>query len=510
MVSNLLRRKKIDSYYEPIHSVKDKRIGIIDIGSNSIRLVVYDAAARLPVPVFNEKAICQLGKGLGKTGQLNKKGVRLAMQTLERFTYLAGEMDIGGLVFLATAAIREASDGLTFINDVTKKFSFSVDVLSGNEEARLSAMGILTATPLADGISGDLGGGSLDLISLNRGVFGTSVSLSLGHLRLAEDSDFNIKRAETIIEGHLASNPWLSEKPGRTIYAIGGAWRGIARLYIKQTKYPLRVLDNFNISKEEAISFTKLLSSQSSVSLQKMDDLASRRAETLPFAALTLQKLIEVIEPQQIIFSGYGLREGKFLEMLPEEMKKKDPLISACEGFAVRSGRFSIHGEEIATWIEPLFGNESRRFKHLSFAAALLSDIGWTEHPDYRALHSFVRVLRLPFSGITHRQRIMLALAIYVRYGGKKRHTELERVKNLIAESDKNRATVLGLALRFSHVLSGGAPGILSSAKMVLTKKKLELCVDNSRRGLVGVAVKDLFFELSKAVDARAEIKFQK
>ena len=485
----------------------DGRIGIVDIGSNTVRLVVYDAPARLPIPIFNERVACGLGKGLGQTGRLNPEGVELAMRTLGRFTNLVCEMKVERFVLLATAAVREAADGSDFVEGIKHRFGFPVRVLSGTEEARLGAMGILGGSPKADGISGDMGGGSLDLVSLDMGEFGNSATLPLGHLRVAEDSGSDPSRARDLIAKQFDSCRWLGEAPGHTLYAVGGAWRAIARIYIDQTKYPLSVLDNFTVDAEEARSFAQLIGGQSPKSLEQTIGVARRRADTLPFAALVLGRLLEVTQPKQLIFSGYGLREGQFFEMLSPEMKKEDPLISACEGFAIRGGRFSVHGEEIASWMEPVFKDESENYHRLCHAAALLSDIGWTEHPDYRALHSFIRVLRLPISGVTHRQRIMLALAVFIRYDGKRRQYEVRQVRDLLSEKDQHRASVMGVALRFTHLLSGGVPGILPRTRLKMSKSKLKLIVDKASHVLIGETVESLFDDLADMLNLMGKIK---
>jgi exopolyphosphatase / guanosine-5'-triphosphate,3'-diphosphate pyrophosphatase len=506
MAGNLFSTSPISSTHNIGNVSADGRIGIVDIGSNTVRLVVFDAPARLPVPIFNERVACGLGKGLGQSGCLNPEGVALAMHTLGRFTSLAREMKVENFVLVATAAVREASDGAAFTEEITRSFGFPVKVLSGEEEARLGAMGILGGSPKADGVSGDLGGGSLDMVSLDMGSFGQSGTLPLGHLRVAEDSGQDPKKARKLIAEHFKSNPWLADTPGRTLYSLGGAWRAIARLYIDQINYPLRVLDNFSVDIDDALAFTQLLGGLSRKSLEKMGGVARRRADTLPYAALVLHKLLEVTQPKQLIFSGYGLREGQFFEMLPEKMKEEDPLISACEGFAVRGGRFSVHGEEIATWMMPLFADESERYRRLCHAAALLSDIGWTEHPDYRAVHSFVRVLRLPISGVTHRQRIMLALAVYVRYNGKRKQYEVQQARSLLDKTDQHRASIMGIALKFAHLLSGGVPGILPRTTLKMSKSKLKLEVDATSQVLIGDSVEKLFHDLADTLEVTGKI----
>jgi exopolyphosphatase/guanosine-5'-triphosphate,3'-diphosphate pyrophosphatase len=489
------------------YSTENNRVGVVDIGSNTIRLVVFDAPARLPVPIFNERIVCALGRGLGKTGMLNPYGVELAMQTLGRFTRLANNMRLENFVLVGTSAIREARDGQAFVKEVEKKFGYTIKVLSGVEEARLSAMGVFGGLPHSSGVAGDMGGGSLDLISLEKGAFGKSDTLPLGHIRISEASNSSIKNAKSIIADSFKSLDWLASAPGNSLYAIGGAWRSIARLYIEQTQYPLHVLDSFTINYSDALSFTTLLSSLSPMSLAKMGKIVRRRSNTLPFAALVLNSLIQITRPKEVIFSGYGLREGLFHDKLTEEMKKKDPLICTCEGFANRSGRFSIHGEEIVAWFSPLFKDKTKNFYRILHAAALLSDIGWTEHPDYRAIHSFVRVLRLPFLGVSHQQRVMLALIVFIRYGGKKKQYEVQQVRSLLEKKDQHQASVVGLALRFAHLISGGVSGVLPSVSLKIADEKLVLEVDKADRDLISSSVEKMFYDLSNALGLFGEIK---
>jgi exopolyphosphatase/guanosine-5'-triphosphate,3'-diphosphate pyrophosphatase len=500
---------KIPKYGDPNNTKlsEDNRIGVVDIGSNSVRLVVFDAPARLPVPIFNESIECGLGKGLGQTGLLNPDGIDLAMKTLGRFIRLAREMRVTNFALVATAAVREAHDGGKFTQEVKKKFGYSIRVLSGDEEARLAAKGVFGGSPEARGIAGDLGGGSLDLISLKKGTFGKSDTLPLGHIRVGEDSNRNLEKARNLVAQNLKSISWLGSCPGLSFYAIGGAWRAIARLYIEQTKYPLHVLDNFTISSEEALSFTSLIGGFSAKSLKKMGTIALQRSNSLPFAAIVLNNLIKVSQPKEIIFSGYGLREGLFHELLTKKMREKDPLIGACEGFALRSGRFPTHGEEIVSWLAPLFEGETKDFYRIFHASALLSDIGWTEHPDYQAIHSFMRVLRLPISGISHRQRTMLAFTVYARYNGKQKQYDVSQVKDILVKKDQGRASMMGMALRFAYLISGGAPEILPSVSLKIYNKNLELRVGRLDRDLVSESVEKLFYELASTLDLFGKIK---
>ena len=474
------------------------RIAIIDIGSNTVRMVVFDAPARLPVPIFNERVVCGLGKGIGKSGKLNAEGVERALSALDRFCALAREMRVDQFRMVATAAVRDSEDGQAFADAVEDRCGFPVEVLSGREEARLGAVGILGGLPHADGLLGDMGGGSLDLATLDKGHYQGSKTLPVGHLRITEDSEGDARKAKSLIDEKLLGISWLDQVRGKNFYAVGGIWRAVARIHIQQTEYPLHLIDNYTMDVSAARDLTEVISHQSSASLRGVFRAARRRLETLPMAALVLNRLLKHASPDKLIFSGYGLREGLFFDLLPPGMREEDPLISACDGFAKRSGRFSLHGREIADWVKPVLPGLSTKMSRILEAAALLSDIGWTEHPDYRALHSFIRILRLPIAGITHHERVLLALAIFVRYSGQRNQYEVQQVRSLLIDEEWQTAAIIGLSLRLAHVLSGGVPGLLSRTSLDFSEGEISLDLTSDRQLFSSRAVETIVRNLAK------------
>lgn len=479
------------------------RVGVVDIGSNTVRLVVYDVPTRLPIPIFNEKTQCALGSGLGKTGRLNPKGVDAALRSLSRFVRLARAMGVDRLEMVATAAVRDAADGPAFVARVERACGRAVHVLSGAEEARLAAVGLLNGAPAADGMLGDFGGGSLDLVSLDLGQVGRFATLPLGHLRLAEDSGGDRARAMAILEERLATVPWLADTGGRTIYCVGGSWRALARIFIDQTHHPLHVVDNFEIGFFEALKLSDLMANLSLSTLERLPGLAATRLQSLPYAAKALKGLLHAAKPKAVVFSAYGMREGQMLELLPQTLRHQDPLISACEMSAERTGRFAISGLELLDWLTPLFPLESEAERRLRLATCLLSDIGWSEHPDYRALHAYYRVLRVPYPGLSHSDRAEMALAMLIRYGGAEEDRIAAPARTLLDERRLPRARFLGLGLRLAHTLCGGAPGLLPQTRLELNGKALTLEVPTNGAIFLSEAVERRFTRLARALGVK-------
>jgi len=379
-------------------------------------------------------------------------------------------------------------------------------VLSGAEEARLAAVGLLSGVHDADGVLGDLGGGSLDLVGLNHGTIGEYATLPLGHLRLAEDSGGDHQKARKILDAQLDTVPWLSDMGGRAIYAVGGSWRALARVMIDQTHHPLHVIDNYTIGFFDAFRLANLVAGLSQSTLDRLTGVARNRVETLPFATMALAALLELAGPREVVFSGFGMREGQMLELLPEDLRHQDPLISACESQAERTGRFAIRGRELLDWMTPLFADETEDEKRLRHAACLLSDIGWSEHPDYRAVHAYHRVLRIPYAGLTHEARVQLALAVLVRYNGDVDDPIVAPVHNLLENSELERARIVGLALRLAHTLAGSAPGLLSQTQLKVTKTRLTLELPKDRAVFLGEAVERRLRTLARTMNLKERI----
>ena len=470
------------------HPFRDGRIGIIDIGSNSIRMVVYDQQKRSPVPIYNEKVMCALGKGLASSGVLNPEGVELGKQALRRFNALGRNMEISSLYVMATAAVRDAKDGAAFASYLEDTYSIDVDIISGKKEAKLGAYGVCASMYKPHGITGDLGGGSLEMVKVENGQIGDHASLLLGSLRMIDESRGDRDKLRKLIEKRFNELDWLDNKKVPNFYAIGGTFRALAKMHMVASNYPLRILHEYKIEAKNFLKFVQDIAGLSFEKLEKLPGSAAKRTPALPGAAIVLEHIITRARPENVIISASGIREGYLYEKLSPFVRGHDGLIASCSEFATKGGRSTSYANELYTWMFPLVADESDKERRLRLAFCLLSDIAQHIHPEYRAEWAYSRILCSALTGLTHRERVKLSLALYYRYQFR-RKDELPAL-SLLKASDQEWARLVGSAANLGYHLSGSIAGNLHKSSFMIEKNNLSLQLSGSMQDLLGDAVK--------------------
>jgi exopolyphosphatase/guanosine-5'-triphosphate,3'-diphosphate pyrophosphatase len=477
------------------------REAVIDIGSNSVRLVIYEGPKRAPFPICNEKALCGLGRDMSEDGALNPQTVGHAMETLRRFRRLLEEHGNPPTHVVATAAVREAKDGRAFIRKI-ETLGFSVALIDGAEEAALAALGVVACEPRATGLVGDMGGGSLELIALNAGEIGDSVSLSIGPLRLMQKTGGKASAAADLAAEAIKAVPWLKDGKFEAIYSVGGSWRSIARIHMRLRNYPLSVLHHYEMSKAEAIDVCNLVARQSSRSLEEIPGISFRRIDTLPIAALVLKAVLQETGSSKVIVSAGGLREGVLYKALKPAQRALDPLFEGARFLAERLEPNPEIGDILVALTARLFKDESPEDRRLREAVCILSDIAAYFHPDLRALQAFETVLHAPFYGISHRERVVAATAAYARHDGKAPVETHDRFLRLLSSEDLKRALQLGLALRFAGALAPKAPAALIGCTLERLNGKLVFRAPKRIESLMGEMPRRRLEALAVAFDA--------
>jgi exopolyphosphatase / guanosine-5'-triphosphate,3'-diphosphate pyrophosphatase len=487
---------------------KRRLIAVIDIGSNSVRLVVYRGYKRSPDILFNERVFCALGEGIEAARKMRPKAMQRALATLVRFSLLCRDMKVDEIEAVATSAVRDAKNGASFVRKAKKLTGFKVRVLSGQKEAELSAWGVLAGFPGARGVMGDLGGGSLELTALTAKGIAEKVSLPIGPIRLLDEGRPFTAADVANARKAIASVKWLAKYRGLPFYAVGGSWRAIAHLHLIQTGWPLHVLHAYRMPLASARRFTQVMAREGPKRLPGLDLIPGRRLPTLPFAAQILAEILEVIEPEAVITSAYGLREGIMFRKLPKKVRRDDPLVAACREFGERNARFADYGDLLMKWTAPLFPKEKPAEGRMRLATCHLGDAWWNAHPDFKAEVAYFRSLVGRFVGADHPERAQISTALFIAYGGPPKAAFLDKVKPVLSAEQFAWAAKVGLVVRLAQRLTGGTGHPLKASTLRFVRNKIILTVPEKRRELVAEPVVSRLKALARHTGATYEVNY--
>jgi len=479
-------------------------IAVIDIGSNSVRLVVYEGLTRSPTPIFNEKTLCGLGREVQTTGLLARDAIDKSLGALKRFRALCKTLHVRKTWAIATAACRDADNGDDFVERAERIIGTKIEILSGKREANLTALGVVSGIHRPDGLVGDLGGGSLELVDIQGARAKSGTTLPLGGLALQDISAKSLKRAEKIVKDELSDVRFLREAEGRTFYAVGGTWRALARLHMWQTGYPFHVMHNYRISARDALEFSRLVHRVDAESLSQIETVNAARRPLLAYGALVLEHLVRIGRPREVVVSVLGVREGLLYDMLNQQERKRDPLIVAASDLNILRSRSPRHGDELIEWTDRLMASsgleETSEEWRLRHAACLLGDIGWRAHPDYRGEQSLNIIAHGAFVGVDHPGRAFLALSVFFRHVGLTDDELSPRLRELATTRMLDRARVLGAAMRVAYMITAGQSGVLPKTPLKVERGKLNLRMPRHYAALGGDRVFNRLRQLARLI----------
>ena len=485
------------------------RVGVIDVGSNSVRLVVFDGAARSPAYFYNEKIMCALGAGLSETGHLSPTGRERALSAIRRFAALAEGMGIPPLTAVATAAVREASDRQDFCDEVLRETGIKIWVIDGREEARLSAQGVLLGWPGSYGLVCDIGGSSMELADLQDGKVGQRVTSALGPLKLRE-----IKGGKKAIKAYIKEtmvdlHGKMDAETAMRLFLVGGSWRAIARIDMERRGYPLTVLHEYRMTARRISATADYIAASDLQELRKRCNISDARMSLVPYAIMVLKELMRTFKPKDVAISSYGIREGMLYEQMPRALRELDPLIEACRFAESKDARLPGFGRLLYHFVMPLFPRAGWQRKRIIRAACHLHDVSWRAHPDYRAEVTFDNATRANLGGLKHQERVFLGTALLNRYGNKSTGSRLDPLFEMLTEAEHLEAAILGKAMRLGAMLwlnADEAPGVL---KWKPKARELTLVLSHATRPLFGEVAEARLSSLAAALDATAQIKFK-
>ena len=477
-------------------------VGIIDIGSNSVRFVAYGGTPRVPSHLFNEKVTAVLGRTIERDNMLDEASSARALAAIARFNQLARDMGLKTVHTVATAAVREASNGAAFLKQVAA-LGLKPRILPGDEEAELSGWGVLSAIPEARGVVADLGGGSLELIQVGGGKLGAGVSLPLGVLRVGDRPS---RRTITAAIRKGVRGTALGETLGAaSLYLVGGSFRALARLDLHEIRHPLPIVHGHKLTPARIAALEQIIATMTPTELKDRSGLSLSRLGALPAATVILDAMFDVFKPAEVMVSSFGLREGLLFRALDAATRAQDPLIAAALEVGDRLGRFGDHGATIDAWIDPLFPDDDPPARRLRLAACLMSDFAWNAHPDFRAERAVDLALHGNWVGIDVHGRAVLGRTLCAAFGGDKAFDK--KVAVLLDAREEERCSAWGRAIRLAQRLSAGTEATLRRTSIALDRERIVLRIPRRYAELVGEAVEQRLKQLGKSAARGAAIE---
>lgn len=477
-------------------------VGVIDVGSNSIRLVIFEDNARSPDYFFNEKTICRLGEDLPATGKLNPRGKERAMAALRRFVGIARGIGVTELIGVGTAAMREADDAPAFREEIARETGLKIHVASGLEEARLSSCGVMLGWPRAEGLVADLGGSSLELARVENGEVIEAISTHAGHLRLADASTEESKSTLDTLE-KAARNFAPIKGP---LVLIGGAWRALAKAEMNRQKYPLHVLMGYEVAPSDIRALCDWATTVGPQELKKVAGASSSRVASIAAGARALSCLMDALQPENVAISAFGLREGLIYDRMSVAQRDEDPLLAAAYAMEARSARSPGFGKEVFDWLTPIISEFPEDQQRLALAACLLHDVNWRQHPDFRAASCFATVTRANLSGVGHGGRVFIGAALLHRYKATDLGADVSASLKLLSDDKLHRAEVLGRALRLGAMLTGSVKGMLTKTRLEIANGELALILEPAVAHLAGERVERRLTALGQCLGVPSQL----
>ena len=478
------------------------KVAVMDVGSSSVRLVVFDGAARSPAYFYNEKLICNLGSGLSKTGILNPSGKKRALEAIKRFKQISVSMGIKHITAVATAAVRTAKDGLEFCYQVHRETGQKIWVIDGIEEAKLAAQGVLLGWPGSYGLVCDIGGASMELAEIQFDQVGKRVSSDLGPLQLLDLKGGRSVRRKYIRKTIKRLAVEMGPQQNR-LFLVGGSWRILAKIDMYRVNYPLHVLHEYRISKNSVAETLEHVNKKGLKAIQEDYGISPLRLSLLPFAGEVLEILLDIFEPKDIAISSYGLREGLLYQQMSDSIRSRDPLIEACKISEKKDSRVPGMGKDLFNFVFPLFRDAKKELLRVVNAACLLHDVSWRAHPDYRAQVCFDYATRANLGGLKHSERIFLGLALMHRYTNRRNEQNFAPLLDLLDEDGVKMAEVLGKAMRLGAML--WVAKSINKARLFWepNESKLTLTLSSSSSTILGEVVAERLQSLSDTLSAK-------
>lgn len=472
--------------------MQDKRtIGIIDIGSNSIRLVIYEIYSAHAYRVTGEfKQSARLSQRIGADNTLGEEDIEAIVQILLQFRRICRSYQVQEIRAAATAAIRNAANSRQIISALQERSGIPVDLLSGEDEARIGFLGMIHSLDIADGMLVDIGGGSTEVSLFRNRKLVRSVSFPFGAVnttrRFSDGGEFTEAQLQLIrlmASKAIEDEAWIKEQPGLPLIGLGGTIRNLCKISQKKHKYPLPLTHNYPMSAQEMGELMSWLPALPAEKRKKVDGLSKDRFDIIVPGLTILDTLFAESGCSHYIISGAGLRDGLFHEWyisggsreafdslsMPERSARNILALHSCvpvdhlekvTGFALTlfDALQSVHGYDAA----------ARRCVGI---AALLYRIGVSITYYQFTKHSFYMIANSRLDGLSHRETVLCAAiaSFKTKSRAQQVHTQY---KDLLLESDVDLIVKLGTLLQLAIAMDISETQAFSSLVAYLDDNK--------------------------------------
>lgn len=457
-----------------------EKIAIIDIGSNTARIVIVSIREGGYFTVIDElKEPVRLAKGMEVDGFLRPLRIQQMVKTLKTFKNLYESHKVSKVFAYATAAVRRAKNQKSFVDEVLATCGIKLTVLTQEEEATLVYTGVINSMDVPKGIIVDIGGGSIKLIYYNRRVMLAQDTLPFGAVTLTEkfaeagaDPVERAKMIEEYVSEHLQKVEWLKNlDPETQLIGVGGSFRNLGKLSRRFKRYPLDMAHNYHVSFEEFNNIYNTLKTVDMSKSTKIKGLSASRAEILPAALACIKAIENNTSFSEVVISGAGLREGAmFRYAVPSTIEKPigDVLGHSIYTLLSQFNMNIAHSEHVFDISLQLYRQTKvlhklpRAYVKVLRVAAQLHDVGsYFKFYDHHK-HSFYFILNSSLYGIQQKDLIMAALVAGMHGSQPLEGVEIQQYLSVLTEDDIDAVRKLGVLLRIAECFDRSMGGVIT------------------------------------------------
>lgn len=458
-----------------------EKIGIIDLGSNSARLVIVNLFTDGHFMVIDElKESVRLGQDMERDGFLKPARVAETIKTLKMFRKLCDASGVTRIIAVATEAVRRAKNQRSFLDEIQSSCGIKIRVLSAEEEAVFVYRGVINTMDVPKGIVLEIGGGSTKIVYYNRRNMLNYVTLPFGAVTLTGlfsgdglKPEQQAEKIEEFFTEQLKQVEWLKDvDPDVQMMGVGGSFRNLFKISKMVHKYPLDSVHNYKMQVEDFLPVYDMIKVLDLDKKKKIKGLSAERADILPAALAVIKSFIIYLGVESFTFSGAGLREGiMFNQALPMTVEKPvaDVLNYSLTTLVKYYDCDEKHVEHVVNLSIQLFKQLRvlhkfpRQYLRILKVAAMLHDCGERIKYYNHQRHSWYMILNSTLYGVTHRDIVLAAFTACCHKKEDINMADWARYKDIVSEDDLEVVKKLGVMLRIAESLDRAHAGSIKS-----------------------------------------------